>query len=399
MRLIVSTGLWLTLLLGPSLPERVSSVVDARGPTESAPQFSGPPSAASDSLALQAVARALGEESGSPAVAVILVEGERILVGAWGERSAGEEDPVQAGDAWHLGSNTKAMTAVLAARLVEAGHLRWDTTVQEVLGEAVEVGAGFREVTLRELLSHRSGVEANLPPALSMGLAGVDSLRNLRADRVRYAATVLGMPPAVERGKFHYSNAGYVVAGAMMEAVTAESWETLLRREVWGPLGIEAGGFGPPAWIRGHRGIPDGSLVPVPPGPFADNIPAMGPGARAHLTADGYGRFLAAVLAGARGEGDPGFLAPESWNALHAPGGPAPPAYALGWGLLASTGDEGHGPSLQHAGSNTLWFTLARVDAGRNRAAAVLLNDGRLELVSPMATGVLERLLEHPPEG
>jgi len=60
------------------------------------------------------------------------VQAEAMQIGAAGLRTAGG-DGVEAGDPWHIGSLTKSMTAVLAARLVERGLITWDSTVGEVL--------------------------------------------------------------------------------------------------------------------------------------------------------------------------------------------------------------------------------------------------------------------------
>ena len=65
-------------------------------------------------------------------------------------------------DQFHLGSDTKAMTATLCALYVEEGKLKWDTTLGEVFPELVpKMQPGWADVTLLELLTHRSGAPAN----------------------------------------------------------------------------------------------------------------------------------------------------------------------------------------------------------------------------------------------
>src|SRR5205814_321080 len=94
-----------------------------------------------------------------PALAAAVVkDGEIVAAGAVGTRRAGTEIPVTIQDRFHLGSDTKAMTALLAGLLVEEGKLRWETTVGEIFPEmAGEMDAKVRGVKLTQLLSHTSG--------------------------------------------------------------------------------------------------------------------------------------------------------------------------------------------------------------------------------------------------
>jgi CubicO group peptidase (beta-lactamase class C family) len=84
-------------------------------------------------------------------------------LGVTGVRKAGADVAVAADDLWHLGSDTKAMTAVVIAKLVEQGKLTWDTTIEAVLPKPVaNARPEFGGVTLLQLLSHRAGLAANL---------------------------------------------------------------------------------------------------------------------------------------------------------------------------------------------------------------------------------------------
>src|SRR5215212_2418790 len=89
-----------------------------------------------------------------PAVAAAVVRnGTVVAAGAVGTRRAGTDTPVTVSDRFHIGSDTKAMTALLAAMFVEEGRLRWDSTVGEVFPElAATMDAGLRRVTLEQLL-------------------------------------------------------------------------------------------------------------------------------------------------------------------------------------------------------------------------------------------------------
>jgi CubicO group peptidase (beta-lactamase class C family) len=145
--------------------------------------------------------------------------GEIIVTGV---RKAGTSVAVTAGDKWHLGSDTKVMTACLLATLIEAKKLKWETTMAEVFPEqAMALSPELQKVSLLHLLSHRAG----LPPNLiwrSFAVPG-KSLKEQRAAVVEQVATVkLNSEPGT---KYEYSNIGYVVAGAIAEKISGQSWE------------------------------------------------------------------------------------------------------------------------------------------------------------------------------
>src|SRR4029453_11133559 len=99
-------------------------------------------------------------KSDLPALAAAVVkDGKVVAVGAVGTRRAGEKIPVTVNDRFHLGSDTKAMTSLLAATFVEEGKLRWESTMADVFPELAEkINSGLRRVTLVQFLSHTSGV-------------------------------------------------------------------------------------------------------------------------------------------------------------------------------------------------------------------------------------------------
>lgn len=100
---------------------------------------------------------------GLPALAAAVVKNGKIVAsGAVGLRRAGGNERVTIDDRFHIGSDTKAMTALLAAMLVEGGKLRWNTTVAEAFPElAGSMNADVKGVTLEQLLSHTSGIPSD----------------------------------------------------------------------------------------------------------------------------------------------------------------------------------------------------------------------------------------------
>src|SRR5262245_58643834 len=99
-----------------------------------------------------------------PAVGGAIVTSKGLIgVGVTGVRKAGTDVLATTDDRWHLGSDTKAMTATMIGLLVQQGKLRWDSTIGEVF---TDLASGSRspltKATLLQLLSHRAGVPANL---------------------------------------------------------------------------------------------------------------------------------------------------------------------------------------------------------------------------------------------
>lgn len=324
--------------------------------------------------------RALRVEAGSPALAAALARrGASARFWSDGEREVGSGVALTNGDSWHVGSITKSMTATLVARLVEAGAVRWEDTVGEVLaGTAGGMRAEYRSVTFRHLLSHRSGLPGNLPLLDLLQFSRVNA--DPRQERQAYVRKALALAPKGAPGAvFEYSNNGYVVAGAMLENKLGQPWESLIRTHLFTPLGMTSAGFGAPG-ARGRIDQPAGHSKAIfgdrrkshPPGAeLTDNPAVIGPAGTVHANCSDMLRYLDAHRDGAP------LLRPESWRALHTP--PFGGDYAMGW-VVRPDG------SRWHNGSNTLWYAEACFDGATGASAFAAANDGYVAL-SQIAVG------------
>lgn len=300
--------------------------------------------------------------------AIVSSEGIRCL-GAAGLRKAGHPVPVTTNDLWHLGSETKAMTATLVGLLVERNSIRWDTTVLEVFPELKSaIHPDTTGVTVTHLLSHRAGLPANLAWR-SFETKGTVSEQRQRVVKQALASRPKSAPGA----KYEYSNVGYVIVGAMLEKITGLSWETLIRKEVFEPLQMTSAGFGG-VGTPGELDQPWGHVARDRPtsetGPEVDNPPVLGPAGTVHATIQDWSRFIADQLRGARGQA--GLLQPATYRTIQTP--PADGEYALGW--LSTERAWGGGTVLTHAGSNKMFFAVAWVAPQRDFAVLVCLNQG-----------------------
>lgn len=264
---------------------------------------------------------------------------------------------------WHLGSCGKAMTATVAATLVQEGLLRWDSTLGETfLENEKQMSAHRRAITLRELLTHRAGLEANALWGL-MPTGGVSAAR---------AATVLISSDAAEASRvsgFLYSNAGYVIAGAMMERITGRTWETLMEERLFRPLGMEGCGFG--AAKNGPWPHTESGEAIDPALPYSDNLPVMGPAGTMHAPLAAWARFVAEHLRAAEGLKTK-LLNPDSYHTLQTP--PEGGDYAMGWVQVERS--WGGGRVLTHGGSNTLNQCVVWMAPAKDFAVMATTNQG-----------------------
>lgn len=305
------------------------------------------------------------QDLGAPGMAIAVWSGGSIVAeAASGVRVAGSQDAVQASDAFHIGSVTKSITAVLAARLVEEGRLRWDETVADRLGEAVpDISPDQRSVTLEMLLAHESGAPERLSPDQ---LRGVVQAPDLSAGRVAVARAVLASPPAGPRGVMVYSNPGYVIAGSMIERAGGQSWEDLVGEKVLAPLSLSSAGFGVPQGdgaVRGHRREGDAWVAIDPTGPAADNPPFLRPAGGLSLSMRDLALFGADQLKGVRGDAG-ALLGAAAYARLHAEHSDH---QGLGW----AQAPDG---SFDNSGSNGRWFAYVKVMPGEDLVVAVAAN-------------------------
>ncbi|HEX8525296.1 MAG TPA: serine hydrolase domain-containing protein [Tepidisphaeraceae bacterium] len=314
-----------------------------------------------------------------PGAVAAIVRGDRIIaLGAAGFRCRGTADKVTVNDQFHIGSCTKSMTATLCAMLVEEGKLRWDTTLGEVFSDLREkMQPAYRTVTLAQLLTNHGGIPANATVGnwnARIRDAGISALDG----RKIVLEAVVTNPPEAEPGKaFIYSNASFIIAGHMAEKVTGESFEELLQKRLFQPLGMTSAGFGAPgkpdAFEQPYGHAQNG--FPVEPGPAADNPQAMGPAGTVHCSVIDWAKFAALHLQGERGQAK--LLKPETFKTLHTAirgKRPGDSNYAMGWTVF--TYPWAGGVTFTHAGSNNLWYANMLIAPNKNLAILIMTNQG-----------------------
>lgn len=270
-------------------------------------------------------------------------------------------------DQFHLGSDTKALTAVLIGVLIDEGLLNWDTTLPIVFPEyAQTMRSEYKSVTVRDILCHGAGLVGDVSLTLKK--------TNLIEQRQEVTAWALQQAPANTKGTFNYSNTGYIIAAAMVDRLTGRSYENLLFERVLQPLGITTAGFGP----MGTAGREDQPLqhtaryLAVEPGPTADNPPIYNSAGRLHMSIGDWARYIQWVLAC---EADhPTLIRAETAQILTS-GVTAMPGegfYAMGWAIVDRP--WANGKTITHSGSNTMNLAVAWLAPNRNFAVIAATN-------------------------
>lgn len=260
-----------------------------------------------------------------------------------GVRKIGASDTVQPDDAYHLGSCTKAMTATLAAILVEEGLLSWDRTLSSLLPD-VSLNPSFQNMRFDMLLVHRAGLP-EFDDFLFRAIQGKTALEG----KELVLTSLLTKAPSTSG--FVYSNYGYIIVGRILERLTGKSYESLMREKLFSPLGMSSCGFGPAPLVWGHV-WQNNSWSPR----FSDNPEAFSPAGRVHCSLRDWGKFLEEHNRGFHGEN--GIVTAATFKKLHSTFGTSDSTYTYG-GWLLNYRSWANGMTLSHAGSNTM--NMARV--------------------------------------
>src|SRR5215475_3225441 len=178
------------------------------------------------------VARAL-KEFEVPGLAVAIVkDGKVAITKGYGVRKLGEPAPVDEQTLFGVASNTKAFTAAALAILVDEGKISWDDPVTKHLpGFQLYDPYVTREMTIRDLLTHRSGLGLGAGDLMFFPTTDLSPDEIVR--RVRFIK-----PATSFRSAYAYDNLLYLVAGQIIPAVTGKGWDEYIKDQIFTPLGM-----------------------------------------------------------------------------------------------------------------------------------------------------------------
>lgn len=229
-----------------------------------------------------------------PGVAVAVVkDGQVVLAKGYGVRKLGESATVDAHTLFGIGSNTKAFTTASLAILVDEGKLTWDDSVVDRLpGFQMYDPYVTHEMTIRDLLTHRSG----------LGLGAGDLLffppsSYTREDiiaKLRYIK-----PETSFRSKYAYDNLLYMVAGQIIPAVTGKQWQDFIRERIFATVGMNdstttVAAFRPGTNFATPHSEVEGKLTPI----VAAQIDNVAPAGAINASVTDMAKWMIVQLAG-----------------------------------------------------------------------------------------------------
>jgi len=301
---------------------------------------------------------------------ILIAREERIIYsGARGMASIELGVPVGRSQVFAIASITKMFTAALVVRLAEEGRLSLDDRLARFLPDFP--GAG--DVTLRQLLNHTAGISDRRvapgpwPRDLTTAMLVADIARRPR-----------DFAPGTEQ---RYSNAGFILLGAVIEQATGKAWHVAMAEYFFTPLGLARTGYaGVRAPVAGR--VPGYSSSPSRQDVLtAFSNPAV-PGAAGGLiaTADDLAQWMRALASG-RAIGSAGYAEMARPPAL--PGGPSRDPYGLGMYIWRVRGET----MVGHTGQIDGFASALAYLPGPNVTIVILANDDNLD-----ARGMARRL-------
>jgi len=338
-----------------------------------------------------------------PGVSLAIVkDGEVVLARGYGVRRMGESDAVDEYTQFGIASNTKAFTATALGLLVEEGKLEWDAPVVRYLPWfQMHDPWVTRELTVRDLLVHRSGLGLGAGDLLWWPAS--DYTREEIARRIRFIE-----PATSFRSAYAYDNVLYTVAGEVIEEVTGQTWEEFVEQRILGPVGMAHSSVRHSASAEGgnvaapHARV-EGAVRPVEPF-TSDNV---NPAGGINSGAADMAKWMIVQLDSGRLADDSRLFRPYTTWQLWAPVtpipfGPPPPELAplqrnfLAYGLGFFVSDFRGEKLVAHTGGLPGFVSRVALVPGLRLGVAVLTNMESGGAFNSIAWHVLDHYLAAP---
>jgi len=309
-------------------------------------------------------------------VAAIVQPGAIYYLGGGVRHNDQPAETITLDDYFHLGSESKSVTSLLAGKLVEEGKLKWKSKLLDVVPELKDKARSeYADITLDKLLSHRAGVQpftTSLEHRALPRLVGTVSER-----RLQFAAYVLQQPSfSPPKGRaYTYSNAGYVLAALMLEHASGSSWEELVTA-AFAPLKLRyLMGFPNRHDVHqpwGHRmqvtPSGDSTLAPLGPDSRYQGYDYMVPAMELSMPLPDFARLVQLHLQGLLGQDN--YLKSSTYQTIHF----GKSDYSYGW-VVSGSASRG-GLISTHSGTTRTFFSYVALYPSQKVAFVVLTNAG-----------------------
>ncbi|WP_416970146.1 serine hydrolase domain-containing protein [Streptomyces sp. 4F14] len=318
-------------------------------------------------------------EGRAPSLVAAVVRGGRIV---WeGSRTSVEGHGPDGDVQYRIGSITKTFTAVLVLRLRDEGLIDLGDPLEKHLA-----GTGVGEVTVAELLAHSGGLAAESPAPWWERTPG--TLRPELAD-------VLGERPAPHPAgrRFHYSNPGYTLLGALVEELRGAPWEEVLRREVLEPLGLNRTGARPEMPHAGGWAVHPWADALLPEA--VEDLGRMAPAGQLWSTTRDLARFALFLT-----NGDDRVLSAGTVREMRAPAAPSEAedlAVGAGYGLGLQVQHQGGRVLVGHSGSLPGFLANLTIAVADDVAAVALANCTSGPLLASLGADLVRIVAEAEP--
>lgn len=338
-----------------------------------------------------------------PGLALAIVKDGRVaLAKGYGVRKLGDPAPVDGRTLFGIASNTKVFTATALGLLVEEGKLAWDAPVVDYLPWFMMADPYVtRELTIRDLLVHRSGLGLGAGDLLWWPESTYD--RREIARRLRFIK-----PAASFRGAYAYDNVLYLVAGEVIQAVTGRTWEDFVLERILNKVGMTGSNVRHSAAAEaGNVAVPharvDGVVRPIAPFTSDNTNPAGG----INSGAEDMAKWMLVRLNRGKLADGTALYSERTARQLETPvtirPNPAPPAelaglksnfsaYALGLGIRDYRGER----VITHTGGLPGYVSIVTILPERGLGVAVLTNQESEEAFSALSWLVIDHDLGAP---
>jgi CubicO group peptidase (beta-lactamase class C family) len=335
-----------------------------------------------------------------PGLAMAIVHNDSVVLAkGYGVRTLGKRDRVDENTLFAIGSASKAFTGLLVAMLVDQGKVKWDDPATKYLpGFQMYDPYATRELTVRDLLTHRSGLTA-----ADLMLYDPRYTRDSILYRARYVK-----PTYSFRAHFGYSNIMYLAAGQLTARLMGGTWDDAVRDRIFNPLGMTASNTSVTLLDR----LPN---VATPYDEIDDtvrtisyfNLDAAGPAGSINSNVRDMAQWVRFQLAGGKVRGKP-LLSAAAFDETHSPQTIVPLegfwrisaqdahllTYGMGWFL-----HDYHGRLIvQHGGNIDGMSALVALMPEEQTGLVVLTNLDQNDLTYALMYRVFDAYLKRPPK-
>lgn len=302
-----------------------------------------------------------------PEISYAVVDSKSTVeIAALGRHNIYLQDTATLNDRFHIGSNTKAMTAFIVAKYVEKGKLKWTTKFFDIFPDWKENSKiEYYNITLKDLLSHK----ARIQPFQGENDPTIPEIKGTKEERRKsFGKFVLTLNPVdIDTiHQFNYSNADYTLATLMLEKVTNKSWEQLVEKVFNKDLKLNVKFSWPEnqktkdTW--GHSSAND-KLIPVPSNTDY-HLDFTEPAGDINITLKDYTKFIQLNLQGLNGKDN--YLTAKNYQFIHK----GIKNYALGWYNIYENGKE----LSTHSGTAGTYYSLVHIDRIKGKAFVIFTN-------------------------